>query len=177
MTFDTHGGTRGAPAARPNEREQTVLIDGVVLNRTAVVGDERGVILELIDLRQDYWAAGAPYIYMGSCRPRKAKGWGLHKTHDDRYMVLSGEMLLALYDDRDDSATKGVVQEFYLTRDGLNQVTIPKGIWHAHMNLGITDLLFANAPTIAYDHANPDKWTLPLVNDVIPYTFNVELGH
>jgi dTDP-4-dehydrorhamnose 3,5-epimerase len=162
---------------RPNDRVREVRIDGVILNQTAVIGDDRGVILELIDTRQDYWKDGVPFVYMGTCRPGKAKGWGLHKTHADRYFVLAGEMLLALYDDREDSPTNGVVQEFYLTRDGLNQLTIPIGVWHAHRNVGAGDLIFANAPTKPFEHDNPDKWRLPLDNDYIPYKFDTSLGH
>jgi dTDP-4-dehydrorhamnose 3,5-epimerase len=172
MAIDTDDAEHVPATVHPNVRVQRVDIDGVVLNQTAVIGDDRGVILELIDIRQDYWSKdGVPYVYMGTCRPGRAKGWGMHKLHTDRYMVLAGEMLLVLFDDRDDSPTKGVVQEFYLTRDGLNQLTIPAGIWHAHLNVGQTDLIFANAPTHPFQHSRPDKWRLPLENDQIPYSF------
>jgi dTDP-4-dehydrorhamnose 3,5-epimerase len=164
-----------ASSKRPNERIRDVRIDGVVLNQTAIIGDDRGVILELIDVSQPYWSAGAPYVYMGSCRPKRAKGWGMHKHHTDRYMVLWGEMLLVLFDGREDSPTYGVVQEFFMSRDGLNQLTIPPGVWHAHLNPGETDLIFANAPSKPYQHDNPDKWRLPIDNDVIPYKFKAEL--
>jgi dTDP-4-dehydrorhamnose 3,5-epimerase len=141
-----------------------------------VIGDERGIILELVDARTDYWHDPIPYMYLGTCRPGKAKGWGMHDDHIDRYMIISGEMLLVLFDDRPDSLTTGVVQEFYLTMEGRNQITIPTGVWHAHMNLGTADLVFLNAPTEPFDHANPDKHTLPLDTDKIPYTFFTGLG-
>jgi dTDP-4-dehydrorhamnose 3,5-epimerase len=160
------------PAVRPpNVRVQNVEIEGVVLNGTAVIGDDRGILLELVDTRQPYWHEGVPYVYMGTCRPGRAKGWGMHKAHSDRYMIVAGEMLLVLFDDRDDSPTRGVVQEFYLTRDGLNQLCIPPGVWHAHLNPGAVDLIFVNAPTQHYQHGDPDKWRLPLENDKIPYSF------
>ncbi len=165
-----------APTVLPNDRVEIVKIDGVVLNQTAVVGDERGIILEVIDTRSTYWSAPVPYVYMGTCRPGKAKGWGLHERHTDRYTILSGEMLLVLFDDRTDSPSHGVVQEFYLTMEGRNQVTIPIGVWHAHMNLGQDDVMFLNAPTEPFDHANPDKRTLPLDTDKIPYSFFTGLG-
>ena len=171
MAIDSDDAEHVPGTIRPNERVRKVDIAGVVLNQTAVIGDDRGVILELIDLRQEYWADGVPYLYMGTCRPGRAKGWGMHKIHIDRYMVLDGEMLLVLFDDRVDSATRGVTQEFYLTRDGLNQITIPPGVWHAHLNLGQRDLLFVNAPSQPFQHGQPDKWRLPLDTDKIPYSF------
>jgi len=175
MNTDVPGAELASSSSRPNERIREVHIDGVVLNPTTTIGDDRGVILELIDLSQPYWSDGAPYVYMGTCRPHRAKGWGMHQTHTDRYMVLSGEMVLVLYDGREESATFGVVQEFFLTRDGLNQLTIPAGVWHAHLNPTDADLIFANAPTKPYNHADPDKWRLPIDNDMIPYKFKAEL--
>jgi dTDP-4-dehydrorhamnose 3,5-epimerase len=171
MAINSDGAERLPATERPNDRVARVRIEGVVLNRTAVIGDDRGIILELVDLRQEYWNGGVPYVYMGTCRPGRAKGWGMHKQHSDRYMILAGEMLLALYDDRDDSPSRGVVQEFYLTRDGLNQLCIPPGVWHAHFNPGQVDLVFTNAPTQPFEHGDPDKWVLPLDTDLIPYSF------
>jgi dTDP-4-dehydrorhamnose 3,5-epimerase len=175
MNNELPGAEHVSASKRPNERIREVRIDGVVLNQTAIIGDDRGVILELIDASQPYWSDGVPYVYMGSCRPKRAKGWGMHKLHTDRYMVLWGEMVLVLYDAREDSPTFGAVQEFFMSRDGLNQLTIPAGVWHAHYNPGETDLVFANAPTHPYQHANPDKWRLPLDTDQIPYVFKAEL--
>lgn len=160
----------------PADQIAIVKIDGVRLRRKVLLGDERGVILEMMDTRDPYWDQPLVYAYMGTCRPRKAKGWGYHVSHEDRYAIISGEMILALYDDRDDSPTKGVVQEFYLSREGQNQITIPRGIWHAHMNPGDSDLIFVNFPTEHFAHNDPDKRTLPLDTDKIPYKFKTELG-
>lgn len=141
-----------------------------------MIGDERGVLLEIVDTRDPYWDQPIVYSYMVTCRPGKGKGWGWHSRHDDRYAVLSGEMILALYDDREGSPTHGVVQEFYLSREGRNRVTIPKGVWHAHVNPGLTELLFVNFPTEHFQHGDPDKRTLPLDTDRIPYRFKTGLG-
>lgn len=168
----SHAAPHDPPVAPPNERVWTVNIADVVVHQTAVIGDDRGTILEYVDLRSDYWADGAPYVYVGTTRPGRAKGWGMHREHKDRYLVIAGEMLVVLYDDREESPTRGTVQEFYLTRDGINQLTIPVGVWHAQFNPGTTDLIFANAPTEPYRHENPDKLRLPLENDHIPYTFD-----
>jgi dTDP-4-dehydrorhamnose 3,5-epimerase len=167
---------RQAPCDVPTRRVAEVLIDGVVMRRADVIGDDRGVIIEVLNTADPYWDAGVPYLYMGTCRPGKAKGWGIHDEHTDRYVVVSGEMLLVLYDDRDGSPTKGVVQESYLTREGYHQITIPAGVWHAHMNLGTDELVFLNGPTKPFRHASPDKRRLPLDNDFIPYTFRTGLG-
>ena len=176
MAIDSETTDALPPTIRPNDRVLEVKIDGVRVKQTALIGDERGVILEVADVRDEYWSEPIAYFYMGTCRPGKVKGWGWHANHTDRYTVLSGEMLLVLYDDRDESPTKGVVQEFYLSREGRNQIMIPAGIWHAHMNLGQDELMFLNSPTDVFHHENPDKRRLPLDTDQIPYTFRTGLG-
>jgi dTDP-4-dehydrorhamnose 3,5-epimerase len=176
MSIDPKSTDPLPPTLPPNERVMDVKIDGVKVKQTAVIGDTRGIILEVADSRDEFWSEPISYVYLGTCRPGKAKGWGYHQSHTDRYTVIDGEMLLVLFDDRDDSPTKGVVQEFYLTREGRNQVMIPPGVWHAHQNLGQGDLVFLNSPTDVFHHENPDKLRLPLDTDQIPYTFRTELG-
>lgn len=176
MAIDRDTSTQLPAVLRPNDEVVKVAIDGVRIHQQAIRGDERGVLLELVDTRTDFWDKPVPYMYMTTCRPGKAKGWGWHESHEDRYTILSGEMILALYDDRADSPTRGVVQEFYLSREGVNRIIIPIGVWHAHMNPGLVDLMFTNAPTEAFIHGNPDKRTLPLDTDLIPYKFKTGLG-
>ena len=50
-------------------------------------------------------------------------------------------------------------------------INIPAGVWHAERNLGQTDAVVINFPTMPYDHSSPDKYRLPLDTDRIPYRF------
>ena len=132
--------------------------------------DERGMLWVLCDPR---WEDESPltYTYVTTCRPGMAKGWALHKEHNDRYSLISGEILVVLYDDREDSSTRGLVSEIALSPHHRGTLTIPVGVWHAMKNLGATDAVVANCPTKLYDHANPDKYRLPIDSSEIPYTF------
>ena len=51
-------------------------------------------------------------------------------------------------------------------------LVIPRGVWHAERNIGASDVVVVNFPTIAYDHASPDKYRLPLDTKELP----VDLG-
>ncbi len=165
-----------SPTGIPAEELTKILIIGVEIKNAFVLGDERGQIVELIDSTDSYWRLGLKYLYKGTCRPGKWKGWGIHDHHEDRYLIVSGEMLLVLFDDRVESKTKGVIQEFYLSDSGINQIKIPAGIWHLHKNLGSKDLVFLNSPSEPYNHKNPDKRRLPVINDYIPYIPKPEIG-
>ena len=103
------------------------------------------------------------FAYMFSIRPGAAKGWGLHREHEDRYAFLSGELELAFFDAREDSATAG--EESRLVLSELHRrliISIPRGVWHAERNIGAVDVRVINFPTIPFDHGNPDKYRLPL---------------
>ncbi len=112
------------------------------------------------------------FSYCFTVRPGMIKGWGLHKKHDDRYFILFGEMETVLYDDRPDSPTRGLVAKVVISEYRRRLMNIPAGVWHANRNLGVKDVVVINFPTIQYDHANPDKYRLPLDNDYIPYKFD-----
>ena len=55
-------------------------------------------------------------------------------------------------------------------------INIPKYVWHADANIDARDCLVINFPTTAYDHANPDKYRLPIDTPLIPYKFTSSRG-
>jgi dTDP-4-dehydrorhamnose 3,5-epimerase len=46
---------------------------------------------------------------------------------------------------------------------------VPKGVSHAVQNVSDQEGMFVNLPSQPYRHDDPDKYRLPLENDVIPY--------
>jgi dTDP-4-dehydrorhamnose 3,5-epimerase len=133
--------------------------------------DERGSVCELFDERWQFHAAPLVFAYTFSLRPGMIKGWGMHKMHDDRYCLLSGELLLVLFDDRADSPTRGLVSKIVLSGYRRQLVNIPAGVWHANQNIGGKDVVVINFPTAPYNHEHPDKYRLPIDTDKIPYKF------
>ena len=150
------------------------LPDGMVVRDLVTHVDDRGTVCELYDPRWGVHPDPLVFSYMFTIRPGQAKGWGLHKQHDDRYAFLSGELELVFYDARtpEESSTAGEESRLVLSGFRRALVTIPAGVWHAERNLGATDVMVVNFPTIPYDHTSPDKYRLPLDTDAIP----VDLG-
>ena len=138
--------------------------------------DERGSVRELFDLRWNWRADPLVYAYCFTVRPGIVKGWAMHKLHEDRYYLLSGEMEVVLYDERPASPTCGLLAKIVLAEFRPRLLNIPPGIWHADHNLGSKDVVAINFPTLPYDHANPDKYRRPLDTDLIPYKFERRLG-
>ena len=152
------------------------LPEGVRFHRAPTHLDERGSVCEIFDLRWNWHPDPIVFVYSFTIRPGKIKGWGLHKLHEDRYFVLSGEMEVVLYDARPDSKTSGVVSRVILSHYDRRIMNIPAGVWHANRNLGQTEVVVVNFPTIPYDHSKPDKYRLPLDTDEIPFKFDNPAG-
>jgi dTDP-4-dehydrorhamnose 3,5-epimerase len=157
------------------ERCET-LIHGVKMRDLVLHTDDRGTVCEMYDPRWGFNPDPLVFTYFYTLRPGWVKGWAHHKEHSDRYCILQGEMKVVLYDPRPDSPTYGQVQEIYLTEHRRQLLSIPPLVWHADENIGIKDVLVVNFPTIQYDHANPDKYRLPVNTDLIPYKFKNARG-
>jgi dTDP-4-dehydrorhamnose 3,5-epimerase len=169
----------------PVQDKQTVSADGesiaklpfgVSFHDVITQVDDRGEVFENFDLRWNWNNVPLVFSYTFTIRPGIIKGWGIHKKHDDRYCILFGDMEVVLYDVREDSPTKGLVSNIVLSERRRRLMNIPAGVWHADRNLGTKDVIAINFPTIPYDHADPDKYRLPLDTDQIPYKFENPRG-
>jgi dTDP-4-dehydrorhamnose 3,5-epimerase len=157
-------------------RSTAPLLDGMSFRDLVRHDDDRGTVMEIYDPRWAWHADPLVFCYVFTIRPGVVKGWGLHKLHEDRYCVMSGELELVLYDPRPDSSTVGKICKVYLSGTQPRLINVPAFVWHADRNVGTTDLVVLNFPTIQYDHANPDKYRLPLDTDLIPYDFGPVQG-
>ena len=155
--------TEGLPLRR--------LTHGVTQRRLITHADERGTVTELFDPRWGYHSDPLVFAYTFSIRPGVLKGWNLHRRHEDRYTLLHGELELMLFDPRPDSPTCGEICRIVLSERDRCIVNVPTNVWHADRNIGTTDMVVVNFPTIPYDHADPDKYRLPLDTPLITHRF------
>ena len=167
---------RDKQTVTPDGESIAPLPAGVVFKDVITQIDERGSVVEMFDPRWGWHADPLVYAYTFTIRPGFIKGWGMHKLHEDRYFILFGEMEVVLYDERPDSPTFGLVSRIILSEYRRRLMNIPIGVWHAEQNIGNKDVVTVNFPTILYDHANPDKYLLPLNNDRIPFKFDSPRG-
>ena len=146
-------------------------IEGVSIRDAIAHVDERGCVIEVYDTRWGWHPDPIVFAHCFTLRPGYVKGWGLHKLHEDRYFILSGDMDLVLFDPRPDSTTCGVVQRIPMSEQRRQLINIPRFVWHAERNTGSKDVVVIDFPTAAYDHADPDKYRLPIDTPLIPYSF------
>jgi dTDP-4-dehydrorhamnose 3,5-epimerase len=163
---------KDAQTTTPEGKITAAGIDGVVPRNVTTFSDARGTVFELFDPRWNWHADPLVFAYCFTLRPGYAKGWNLHKLHDDRYCLLQGEMEVWLYDVRPDSPSCGVLSRVVMSENNRCLVNVPKFVWHADVNIGDTDCVVVNFPTQGYDHTDPDKYRLPLDTPLIPHAFS-----
>jgi dTDP-4-dehydrorhamnose 3,5-epimerase len=155
----------------PSSESKRKLIHGVFVHRMPLHEDERGELMEIFNPAWGISEHPLCYAYFVSIRPRHVKGWVVHKLQDDRLFFSRGTMRVALYDSREDSPTYKQVDVMVLGERSRGLLTIPAGVFHAVQNIGLDEANFINLPSRAYDHLNPDKYRLSLINEEIPFRF------
>lgn len=163
--------TRDKQTVTPEGVSVAPLLHGMKIHRVRTHTDDRGTLTEMLDPRWDSSDDPIVYAYYITERPGHAKGWALHKHHEDRYFLIRGELELVLYDVRADSPTYGQLCKLALSERDHFIVNIPINVWHGTRTLGTTDCIIVNFPTRLFDHADPDKYRLPIDTPLIPYSF------
>ena len=161
-------GARDAQTVTKAGAPTAAAIDGVKTRSTVNHVDHRGSVFEIFEGEMDFWETPVVYAYQFSVRPHQMKGWGLHEHKIDRYTIISGEVLLFLYDARVDSPTHGVPQKIVLSDRGVRQVIIPRNVWHLSVNVGHEEARLINFPTEVYHHQAPDRLLLAWDSATIP---------
>ncbi|MDO8684593.1 MAG: dTDP-4-dehydrorhamnose 3,5-epimerase family protein [Armatimonadota bacterium] len=148
------------------------IIQGVEIKQLRKMVDERGYLMEM--LRAD----DAIFDKFGQCYvalnyPGVIRAWHYHKLQIDFWVVVKGEVKVGLYDAREDSPTKGVVNEFFLGENNPVLLKIPIGVLHGYKTVGVEPSLLLNFPTQPYNPAEPDEYRTPYDTEDIPYDWDI----
>lgn len=127
-----------------------------------------GSVQELYDPEWGAHPDPLVYAHVFTVLPDRAKGWGRHDEHDDRYALLRGSIEVALCDGRPGSETFGLGCIVRMSDVRRQLMVIPAGVWHATRNVGDGEALVVDFPTRPYRHERPDKFTLPLDTEELP---------
>lgn len=90
-------------------------------------------------------------VYCSTIYPGVVKGWHIHDLMTLNYVVIKGMIKFVLYDDREDSTTKGKFQEVYIGDHNYVRVTVPPRVWNGFMGIGTEEALVINFTDIPHD--------------------------
>ena len=149
------------------------MIDGIKITPLRQIPDERGKIMHM--LREDaphYQRFGE--IYFATVEPGAIKGWHIHKKMTLNYAVPLGKIKLVMYDEREDSPTKGELMELFLGPENYQLVTIPPMVWNGTKGIAQAPSIIANCATMPHDPDEIDR--LDPFDPRIPYDWAIKHG-
>lgn len=144
------------------------MIEGVRVRSLVAHRDERGSLTEL--LRSDWPEFGAfGQAILTVNAPGVIRGWHLHHRQTDVVVVISGRLLIVLYDAREGSPTHGVVEEHLAEEAAGFALFVPPGVFHSYRTMGHAPALIVNLPDQLYDAAQPDEVRVDPFDPSIPF--------
>lgn len=151
------------------------LIEGVEVKQLRWITDERGKLMEMLRCDEPLFEKfGQVYVTVGYLGVVKA--WHYHKKQRDNQVIVKGMAKIALYDQREDSPTKGMVNEFFIGEDNPILISIPQLVAHGFKAYGSGPAYLVNTVTEPYNHQKPDEFRIDPFDNDIPYNWGLKQG-
>jgi len=160
---------------RPRSDAETGMIDGVRIKPLKVIPDERGFLMEMMRDDDDFFQKFGQ-VYLSVVFPGVVKGWHYHKKQTDHFVIVKGMAKVVLYDTREQSKTRGEVNEFFMGEHHPILLVIPPFVLHGMKGIGTEPAYLVNTPTEHYIHGAPDEFRMAPDDPSIPYNWNRKDG-
>lgn len=159
------------PAVRPRRSDAAArsgLIHDVRVKELRVIPDERGRLMEMLRCDDDLFKKFGQ-VYMTTAYPGAVKAWHYHRKQWDHFVCVRGMMKVVLHDDREDSPTRGMTNEFFMGEHRPILLQIPPLVYHGFKCVSEQEAIVINCPTELYDYQDPDEFRIPAHSESIPY--------
>ena len=146
------------------------MIDGVEIGTLKQIHDDRGAVFHMLRAETGL-LDNIGEIYFSIVNPGVIKGWKQHKTMTMKLAVPKGKVKFVMYDDRENSPTKGEVQEIEVgeSETDYQLITVPPLIWNSFQCISSDPAILCNCASIPYDPSEAEL--LPIDNDKIQYNW------
>jgi dTDP-4-dehydrorhamnose 3,5-epimerase len=135
-------------------------IHGVKTKALKLVPDERGWLMEILRVDDPEFFSTFGQVYVSATYPGVVKAWHYHKDQIDNFACIAGMVKLVLVDTRDDSPTKGAINEFFLGTENRTLVQVPNLVYHGWKCISPELSMVVNVPNEPYRYADPDEFRL-----------------
>jgi len=149
------------------------MIEDVKIITKRKIPDERGMIMHMIRCDDPEFEQFGE-IYFSVAYPGVIKGWHEHTKQVQNYAVIQGMIKLVLYDNRENSKTKGEIMEIFTGEDKYELIRIPTGIINGYKTYGIKPAIVANCSTLSHQPNEMIRYD-PFGNKV-PYDWGLKHG-
>jgi dTDP-4-dehydrorhamnose 3,5-epimerase len=157
------------------ETASRVPIHDVKTKKLRLIPDERGWLMEI--LRNDDGELFTKFgqTYVSATYPGVVKAWHYHKKQVDHFACVAGMVKLVLIDTREDSPTRGAVNEFFLGAQNPTLVQVPNLVYHGWKCISLEPSLVVNVTTEPYHYSDPDEYRLD-PHGTLPYDWTRKDG-
>ncbi len=149
------------------------MIDGVVVHPLKQLVDERGKVMHMLRADDPHFEQFGE-VYFSWVNPGAIKAWHLHREMTLNYACLYGLIKLVLFDDRERSATRGMLMELFVGPDAYALVKVPSGIWNGFKGIAIHPSLLCNCATVP--HRADEIVRCDPFSKSVPYDWGVRHG-
>jgi dTDP-4-dehydrorhamnose 3,5-epimerase len=151
-------------------------LPGVKLVDLARILDERGVFTEIMrmDWKELLNEDNIVQVNFSFTYPGIIRAWHRHiRNQTDYFLVLKGSIKVCLYDDEENSQTKGHLLEVILSEDRMQILRVPGKYWHGFKVVSHEPSYLIYFVNKLYDYKDPDEERRPW-NDqnIIPIAIN-----
>jgi dTDP-4-dehydrorhamnose 3,5-epimerase len=126
------------------------MIEGVKIVPLKKISDERGTIMHMLRSTDPHFEKFGE-VYFSIAYPGVIKGWHLHTKQTQFYAVIQGMIKLVLFDEREESKTKGELMELFTGEDNYQLIRIPFGVVNGYKTIGVKPAIVANCATIPHE--------------------------
>jgi dTDP-4-dehydrorhamnose 3,5-epimerase len=149
-------------------------IQGVKTRALRLIPDERGWLMEILRADDELFQKFGQ-VYVSATYPGVVKAWHYHKVQLDNFACVAGMVKLVLVDTREDSPTRGAVNEFVIGIQNPLLVQVPNLVYHGWKCISDVPSLVVNVPTETYRHKDPDEYRLE-PHGTLPYDWTRKDG-
>jgi dTDP-4-dehydrorhamnose 3,5-epimerase len=142
------------------------VIEGVRVVPLKRIPDERGTVFHMLR-RTDPHFIEFGEIYFSTVYKGVVKGWHRHRDMTLNYACIHGRIKLVLFDDRQQSPSRGNLMELFLGPDDYSLAVIPPGIWNGFKGMSDPLAIVANCCTHPHDPERSER--LDPFHNPIPY--------
>jgi len=143
-------------------------MEGVFLSELRQISHSKGDIFHALKATDEsYMGFGEAYfsfIWKG-----EVKGWKRHTEMTLNLVVPQGKIRFVVFDDREQSQTKGEYKEFFLSPDNYKRLTVAPDLWVAFQGCGPRENMLLNIASIPHD---PKESVNREINEV-PYDWSL----
>lgn len=143
-------------------------IQGVIVTPLKRISHPKGDVFHGIK-KSDEGYVGFGEAYFSTVNHGVIKAWKKHSRMTLNLIVPEGEVKFVLYDDRENSDTKGSFQEIILSQNNYSRLTVPPGVWMGFEGVGKDLNMLLNVADIPHDPE--EQLNIPMEESNINYNW------